>query len=223
LYRKYNFISSKMASELRFEPDLSWPTKTGPELQFSISIYSLTGIEGCKQYLAASDSRKISKKFDFYFPEIHSSCSVCSLHGCAIWKGYYSRRFVCPKLDYNGRVWIRKGFCKSQKVHFSILPDFCIPYLRWSKFIFSQFLSLKETSFFNAFDWDVAFSTLYWMGALLVKLLRINSHLFLQHPPRTNSVHELKNLSSEVMQKLPLMSEFNWNKQIIPSGTSPPF
>jgi hypothetical protein len=104
-----------------------------------------------------------------------------------------------------------------------MLPDFCIPYLRWSKFIFSQFLSLKVTSFFNAFDWDLAFSTLYWMGALLVKLLRINSHLYLQHSPRTNSIHELKNYSSEVMQKLPLMSEFNWNKQIIPSGTSPPF
>lgn len=192
-------------------------------MQFSIPIYSLTGILGCKQYLAASDSRISFKKIDFDFLNIHKACPICSRPGCAIWKGYYSRKFYCPILEYDGRIWVRKGFCKFKKTWFSMLPDFCIPYLRWSKFIFSELICLKEKSFFRAFDWEIPFSTLYWIGALLVKLLRINCTLYLHHPPVTNSVHELKAFSSENLQNLPFSKNFDWNKKIIPSGTSPPF
>lgn len=211
-----------MASELRFAPDLNWPYENGAELQFSIPIYSLTGELGYKQYLKEFDSKNSSKSFTFVFPEIHRVCPVCSLPNDASWKGFYSRGFHCPILDFDGRIRVRKGFCKSKQVYFSMLPDFCIPYLRWSKFLFVELLRPRNASFFHSFDWDISFSTLYWIGALLVKLLRINSYLYLPLPPRTNSVSELQNYSSEEIQKLPLSNKFNWNKQIKPSATSPP-
>jgi hypothetical protein len=192
-------------------------------LQISIPIYSLTGIDGCKQYLAASDAKKKFKICDFIFPTIYKNCLICHCAGCAIWKGYYSRQFFCPKLEFNGRIWLRKGFCKTTKTHFSMLPDFCVPDIRWSKFTFTELFNLKDLSFFHTFDLDIAFSSLYWIGALLVKLLRINSHLFLQPPPESNSVCELKNFSFELMSNLPLRPEFDWNKVIIPSSNSPPF
>jgi hypothetical protein len=192
-------------------------------LQFSIPIYSLTGVQGCKQYLAASDSKKSFKVIDFVFTDIRQSCPVCSASFCAIWKGYYSRHFTCPILDYDGRIWIRKGECKSRQVHFSMLPDFCVPYLRWSKFLFLELLKFKGPSFFNSFNWDISFSSLYWIGALLVKLLRINDHLYLSSSPRTNSICELQNHSSIEVQNLIFLNDFNWNKQIKPSATSPPF
>lgn len=191
-------------------------------MQFSLAIYSLTGTLGCKQYLAVSDSRISAKKLVFDFPDLRKSCSVCARSRCATWKGYYSRHFFCPVLEYDGRIWIRKGYCKSTNTHFSMLPDFCIPYLRWSKFIFREILARKFKSFSKDFDWDLSFSTLYWIGVLLVKLLRINSHLTLLHPPETNSVHELNNYSSHGLKNLSLASDFNWSKKIIPSALSPP-
>jgi len=191
-------------------------------LQFSIPIYSLTGTLGCKQYLAASDSRVSSKKMDFLLPDIQQACPACSRPFCAVWKGYYSRHFTCKILEYDGRIWVRKGLCKTKKIHFSMLPDFCIPYLRWSKFIFAELLSHRFKSFSNSLEWDLSFSTLYWIGALLVKLLRVNAPLFLLHPPQTNSVHELKNYSSGDLQNVPLRPDFNWNKKIVSSGLSPP-
>ena len=208
---------------LDLDPDLIWPYENGAELQFSIPIYSLTGYLGSKQYLEEFDLKNSSKSFTFVFPEIHKVCPVCSLPNDAIWKGFYSRDFCCPILDFDGRIKIRKGFCKSSKVHFSMLPDFCIPYLRWSKFLFVELLKLRSTSFFRSFDWDISYSTLYWIGSLIVKLLRINAHLYLPPPPRTNSVCELQNYSSSEIQNLLLLTDFNWNKKIKPSSTSPPF
>ena len=172
--------------------------------------------------LAASESRKIFELFEFNFPDIHKKCPVCSASHCAIWKGYYSRSFFCLKLDFNGRIWVRKGLCKSTQTHFSLLPDFCIPYLRWSKFMFGQLLCSKRESLFQACDWRLAFSTLYWIGAYLVKLLRLNAHLYTSPPPATNSTCELMNYASDDINDVLLSSNFNWSKKIIPSSTSPP-
>lgn len=207
---------------LELHPRFHWPIDIRTELQFSIPIYSLTGTLGCKQYLAASDARESIKKIDFAYPDITKSCPVCSCSGCATWKGYYSRSFTCPILEYEGRIWIRKGFCKSKKAWFSMLPDFCIPYLRWSKFVFVELLKRKFNSYSKEFDCELSFSTLYWIGSLLVKLLRINSSLYLSLPPATNSVHELKAFSSADLHSLPWKSEFCWNKEIIPAALSPP-
>jgi hypothetical protein len=159
---------------------------------------------------------------DFDFIDIRKACPVCSQSACAIWKGYYSRHFYCPILEYNGRIWIRKGLCKTLEINFSMLPDFCIPYIRWSKFLFGELLTRKFESFSKDFDWDLSFSTLYWIGAFLVKLLRINSHLFLIAAPQTNSIHELKNFFDKIPKSFPHRPDFNWNKQIKPSATSPP-
>lgn len=191
-------------------------------LQFRIPIYSLTGISGCEQYLAASKARKISETFKYAFPDIHKVCLVCLCANCAIWKGYYSRMFTCEKLNFFGPVWIRKGLCTTRQVHFSMLPDFCITYVCWSIFMFLQLFILKGKSFFYAFDSDVAYSSLYWKGALLVQLLRINASLYLQHPPKSNSISELKSFSFELMEKLLLLPEFNWNRRIISSAVYQP-
>ena len=207
---------------LELHPRFHWPKDIRTELQFSIPIYSLTGIQGCKQYLAASEARESLKKIVFAYPDITKSCLVCSFSGCATWKGYYSRSFFCPILDFDGRIWIRKGLCKTKKVNFSMLPDFCIPYLRWSKFIFVELLKRRFNSYSKEFDWELSFSTLYWIGSLLVKLLRINSSLYLSLPPSTNSVHELKIFSSADFHGLVWEGEFDWNKKIIPSALSPP-
>jgi hypothetical protein len=194
-------------------------------VQISIPIYSLTGIPGCKQYLNASSSREINHKMFFIFPDILKECPICHRPNCAIWKGYYSREFDCIILAVKGRIWIRKGLCKTTHTHFSMLPDFCVPYIKWSKLFFIRLLELfilSDKSYFRSFDFDISFSSLYWMGTYLVQLLRLNADLFLTPPPASNSVFELKNYSFWPTKKILVGPEFVWSKRIIQSGNSPP-
>lgn len=199
----------------------------GTDMQFSLSIYSLTEIPGCMQYLAGSKTRKKSETMKYVFPDIHKDCPVCHGERCAIWKGYYSRKLFCQVLGFFDSIWVRKGLCKTTGTHFSMLPDFCIPGIRWGKLFFLNMLEVFESSkksFFNSFDFDIPFSSLYWMGAYLVQLLRLNAELFSRPPSlsSSNSVLELKNYSFEPTKKVLLRSDFVWSKRIIRSGNSPP-
>lgn len=194
-------------------------------MQFSLSVYSLTDIPGCEQYLLASKKRKKNETINYIFPDIHNDCPVCHGERCAIWKGYYSRKFVCAILANNCQIWVRKGWCKTTLTHFSMLPDFCIPNVSWGKLfiikIFEMYVQSKK-SYFCSFDFDISFSSLYWIGVYIVKLLRLNAEFFLNPPPSSNSVIELKNYPLKSTKEVLLLDDFVWSKRIIQSGNSPP-
>lgn len=51
---------------------------------------------------------------------------------------------LCTELEFFGLVVVRTGFCKSQKMRFSLLPDFLIPYRRISLFSLNRFAEAKS-------------------------------------------------------------------------------
>lgn len=72
------------------------------------------------------------------WPVISEGCPICSGLECAIYKGYYIRELYCFELEYLGPVVIRTGLCKSQRVRFTLMPDFLIRHKRISTFSFRQ-------------------------------------------------------------------------------------
>lgn len=58
------------------------------------------------------------------WPDVKSSCPICTNAGCAIYRGYYSRFLFCTELEFVGRLAIRTGYCKTKKVRFTLLPSF---------------------------------------------------------------------------------------------------
>lgn len=204
----------------------------GAPIQINYPIHSIAEIHGCKNYIDASLTRKNNETMAIKFPDIAEKCPLCTRKSCAIWKGYYFRMLECWILGFMGQVCIRKGLCKSTGRHFTMFPDFCIPYLKWGKLSILKLLELfiKSTkSYFSTFefdlDFDISISSLYWIGSYLVQVLRLNAELFLLPNNRetsTNSVFELRKYSLEATKKVILSSYFQWSKRIIRSGNSPP-
>jgi len=58
------------------------------------------------------------------WPDIRSSCPICSNAECAIYRGYYLRFLFCTELEFVDRIAIRTGYCKTKKERFTLLPSF---------------------------------------------------------------------------------------------------
>ncbi len=59
-------------------------------------------------------------------------CPCCGAGSCAVYRGYYKRKFVCPEMEFCGWLVVRSGYCRRQKRRFACLPDFVIPRRRIS-------------------------------------------------------------------------------------------
>lgn len=68
------------------------------------------------------------------WPDLRASCPICGGPGCAIYRGYYSRFLFCTELEFNGRLVIRTGLCKTKNIRFSLIPDFVLYRRRISRF-----------------------------------------------------------------------------------------
>lgn len=118
---------------------------------------------------------------NFPFPDIKSSCPICSSPGCAIAKGYYQRRVFCPDTELNEMIAIHVGRCSTRGKDFSFLPEFLVPY-RWiSRRSLSSFFSIwldlggveasakKLTERLTSDEWYVTTATAWsWLKLILV-------------------------------------------------------
>jgi hypothetical protein len=60
------------------------------------------------------------------FPRIAASCPNCGAEGCAVYRGYYTRNFLCTEIGFYGPLVIRTGHCRRLRRRFALLPDFVI-------------------------------------------------------------------------------------------------
>lgn len=74
------------------------------------------------------------------FPRIGGQCPVCGTQGCAVYRGYYTRTFVCTEMEFQGQLVIRTGFCRRRSRRFALVPDFVIYRRRISRLSVRQLL-----------------------------------------------------------------------------------
>ena len=73
-------------------------------------------------------------------------CPCCGRTGCAIYRGYYKRKFVCPEMEFCGELVIRTGYCRHFGWRFALLPDFVIRRRRISKLGLERLLECHRES-----------------------------------------------------------------------------
>lgn len=195
-------------------------------MRFCLDVFSIHGslgikkyVNACQQYLLLGD---LSTR-DF-FPPIRLECPVCTRPGCAIWKGYYKRTLVCILFDGVITILCRKGWCKTTKTHFSYLPDFVIPRMKWSIPLLIQMIEdyLKSYSINQVIpSHEMAISTLYWILQFLISHFRIHATHCNLPPLACNSIHELKKIKTSFDWKSILIQIFH-SSNFNSSGRSPP-
>jgi len=65
-------------------------------------------------------------------------CPLCQTKHALIAHGFYSRTLV--DLDFDGSIRVRRYLCCFYRRTISLLPEFALPYLRFSIFVISLFL-----------------------------------------------------------------------------------
>ncbi len=195
-------------------------------MQRCLNIISINGKDGALQYLNFSDLylKNKSLKIRTLFPDIYSSCPICKRSACAIWKGYYLRRFFDPELNFDGQVIIRKAICRTKKINLSYLPDFMIPRVFWSRYFLIMIIYQFQhaSSFFKAMIWEIPFSTMYWLGQFIIKTIRINPNLINMRIPDSNCIREMQIFEFLPVDAILLNPKILWPSQINPSSRSPP-
>jgi len=150
----------------------------------------------------------------FSFPDIQTECPHCHQKNCAIWKGYYTRKFQDSETGLFGLIVIRVFKCRKKKRRIAYIPDFLLPRKKTSRagiiFLFQEwcetFSVSKAIEAFNArmsdMDFDLPLSTAYSLLIFLLLQLRVNAEELEIPHLETNSLYELKNLSPEVLEKI---------------------
>ena len=152
------------------------------------------------------------------FPDVKEKCLLCGMAGCARWKGYYLRRLRCAVIEFDGKIAIHVGCCRTQKRDFSYSPSFVIPYRQISRLSLREFISqwhpLERIQ--NGIDWflegiesgsevvseaiGLATSTAYsWIYGLLT-LLRLHSNILKVTPPESTSIRAVRVLPTEILE-----------------------
>lgn len=166
------------------------------------------------------------------FPDVKKQCPICGKRQCARWKGYFVRTLQCSDIEFNGKIAIHVGQCRTKKRDFSYFPSFMIPYRRMSRASLEEFTlrwrrsgkispsiewiiegldSGPETS--EAVESRVARSTAYnWLYALIVPL-RLHSEELKIRPPYSTSIQEIRKQPLSIIRSCfnPLL---NWTPGI---------
>jgi hypothetical protein len=144
------------------------------------------------------------------FPDISERCLMCGMAGCARWKGYYLRRLRCAVVEFDGKVAIHVGRCRTQKRDFSYSPSFVIPYRQISRMSLLEFIfqwhPLGKVQ--EGIDWflegiesgservseafKLATSTAYGWIYGLATLLRLHSDTLQILPPESISIRAVR-------------------------------
>lgn len=161
------------------------------------------------------------------FPDVGKSCLLCGLSKCARWKGYYLRKLKCSVVEFDGKIAIHVGHCKTQKRDFSYCPSFIIPYRQISRMSLFEFIAqwhplekikrgihwfmdgLESGHGSDSDTWELATSTAYnWIYGLVI-LLRMHSNVFDIIPPESVSVRAVRTLPPRIL-KLCSDPKLNW-------------
>lgn len=117
------------------------------------------------------------------WPDLSIICPCCGAPDCAIYKGYYQRHLVCPELEFEGKMVVRTGLCKTYGIKFSLVPSFVARYKKLSVYgitILQESYRINQNNLHKAIDamMDSLGEEFYLPGA---SALRYLSHQFL--PP----------------------------------------
>jgi hypothetical protein len=165
------------------------------------------------------------------FPKVGESCLLCQKKGCARWKGYYLRKLRCAVVEFDGKVAIHVGHCKTQKRDFSYCPSFIIPYRQISRMSLQEFISqwhpldkvkkginwfmegLESGSKIVSEGFELATSTAYnWIYQLVI-LLRMHSNTLEVLPPESVSIRAVRALPAQILA-LCFNPHLNWTPGI---------
>jgi hypothetical protein len=80
------------------------------------------------------------------FPAISLTCPVCGGVDCAVYRGYYTRTFVCTDMEFSGELVIRTGYCRREERRFALVPDFVIYRRRISRLSLERLLECHRSS-----------------------------------------------------------------------------
>jgi hypothetical protein len=79
----------------------------------------------------------------YCWPNLRDQCLLCGIAGCrANYRGYYRRILFCPEMEFLGSLVIRTAYCPSQRVRYSLSPDFTLLRVKVSRISLIQFLQI---------------------------------------------------------------------------------
>lgn len=188
--------------------------------------FSLKDDEAIRQYLSASDSYLDEKlagskraRMLYPFPKLSESCPLCHGVGCARWKGYFTRQWLCGYFGSGRPMVIHVGTCKRLHRDFSYFPDVLIPGKRLSRRSWQDFTERFQVvriikmcvdelvGSVKLEDFTFATSSAYNLLYAAIRPLRINHELLSIRPPQKSSVFEFYTLPKLVIKNL-----FNWRQ-----------
>ena len=151
---------------------------------------------------------------EYSFPDLGKSCLLCNGIGCARWKGYFTRNWLCGYFGSSRPIVIHVGSCKRLGRDFSYFPDFLIPGKRLSRKSWQDFIERFQVvrtiklcvdelvGSLKIDDFTFATSSAYNLLYAAIRPLRINHEILFIRPPMTSSVFEFYNLPKLVIKKL---------------------
>lgn len=163
------------------------------------------------------DSRRNGSTYTrmFYpFPNVQVSCLVCGGTGCARWKGYYCRQWVCHINGLSGLIAIHVSHCRTKNCDCCYFPSFLVPGRRTSRASVHKFIegfavthSVKNSidefvGGFETSDFTMALSSAYDLIYAFVRSLRINHGSLCVLASEKTSVTVLYTLPKVVIPKL---------------------
>ena len=171
------------------------------------------------------DKRGGSKKsfMNYPFPNVRECCLLCRERGCARWKGYSVRKWVCGYHGCCGQIVIHLGHCKVRGLDFSYFPDILIPGKRlsrrsWQDFVerFQTHRSIKHcvdelVGSLKIDDFTIATSSAYNILYAAIRPLRINHEILFIRPPMKSSVFEFYDLPKLVIKNLFSFRQCLWH------------
>ncbi len=159
----------------------------------------------------------------FAFPNVGTACLLCGLAGCARWKGYYTRQWICGVLGFGGTIAIHVGRCRTQGRDFSYFPDFLIPGKRlarqsWQMFVeaFCRTKVIRESidglvAGIEMPDFTLALSSAYNFLYAAIRPLRMHHAELAILAPSASSVGVYYSLPKLVIENLFARSDFAWH------------
>jgi hypothetical protein len=193
-------------------------------------LFRVPDADAIRQYVAASDAYFAEKALgakqafmQFPFPNVVACCLLCDRAGCARWKGYFVRQWICSVLGLGGAIAIHVGHCRTQGCDFSYFPDFLIPGKRlsrqsWQTFV-EEFQRTKviKNSIDNLVcgveipDFTLPLSTAYNFLYAAIRPLRMHHSDLSIIAPTTSSVGVYYGLPKLVIKNLFGRCDFGWH------------
>ena len=193
-------------------------------------MFRIPDDDAIRQYVSASDAYLAQRAsgakrafMRFPFPIVGARCPLCGRAGCARWKGYFTRNWLCGVLGLGGMIAIHVGHCRTERRDFSYFPDFLIPGKRLSRQSWQLFVEgFQKTKVIRDSiddliagveipDFTLALSSAYNFLYAAIRPLRMHHAQLSILAPRASSVSVYYVLPKLVVKNLFGRSEFSWH------------